>query len=91
MDVADLLETFKTSTELFESLGLVTKIILTFLGLSTLAILFLVSERIFEHRSYANRKLWIGQAQRNLGRKLPPIQIVAPRINRRDEDLESVV
>ena len=91
MDMADLIEKFKDSTEMFESLGLATKVLLTFLGLATLAILFLVSERIYEHRSYSNRKLWIGQAQRNLGRKLPPFQVVAPRISRRDEDIESIV
>ena len=93
MDMTELLEKFKDSTELFEHLGLATKVLLTCLGLATLAIIFLVSERIYEHRSYGARKLWIGQAQRNLGTKLPPFQLVAPRprVSRRDEDIESIV
>ena len=91
MDMTELIGKFKDSTEMFESLGIATKVLLSFLALATLVIIFLVSERVYEHREYSARKLWVGQAQRNLNRKLPPIRLVAPRISRRDEDLQSIV
>ena len=89
MDTTELLARFKDSAEMFENLGIATKALLSFLTLAVLIIIFLVSERVYEHRAYSSRKLWIGQAQRNLNRKLPPIRMVKP--NRRDEDLQSIV
>ena len=89
MDTTELLARFKDSAEMFENLGIATKALLSFLTLAVLIIIFLVSERVYEHRAYSSRKLWIGQAQRTLNRKLPPIRLVAP--NRRDEDLQSIV
>ena len=95
MDMADLVNNFNSSTELLQELSLVTKIILSVLALSTLITLVIVSERIAEHKKYSDRKIWVGQAQRNLGKRLPPVKaVVAPRIfrgNRADEDLESIV
>ena len=89
MDNAELLARIKDSAEIFENLGLVTKALLCFLTLAVLIIIFIVSERVYEHRAYNSRKLWIGQAQRTLNRKLPPVRMVKP--NRRDEDLESIL
>ena len=89
MDNAELLARIKDSAEIFENLGLVTKALLCFLTLAVLIIIFIVSERVYEHRAYSSRKLWIGQAQRTLNRKLPPVRMVKP--NRRDEDLQSIV
>ena len=89
MDTTELLAKFKDSAEMFENLGIATKALLSFLTLAVLVIIFLVSERVYEHRAYSSRKLWIGQAQRTINRKLPPIRLVSP--SRRDEDLQSIV
>ena len=95
MDMTDLVNNFNSSTELLQELSLVTKCILSVLALFTLVTLVIVSERIAEHKKYSDRKIWVGQAQRNLGRRLPPVKaVVAPRVfrsNKFEEDLESMV
>ena len=95
-DMKDLINNFNSTSELLGELSLVTKIILSVLALSTVFTLIIVSERIAEHKKYSDRKIWVGQAQRNLNKRLPPIQSVAPRVfrsNRNEnlDDLESVV
>ena len=95
-DMKDLINNFNSTSELLSELSLVTKIILSVLALSTVFTLIIISERIAEHKKYSDRKLWVGQAQRTLNKRLPPIQSVAPRVfrsNRNEnlDDLESVV
>ena len=92
MDLPGLLDSFKQNTELLSELSLISKVILSIVGFLGLCIFIILTERIFEHRPYESRKLWVGRSARILGRKLPPVGIALPmRANNNAQAEECVI
>ena len=83
--------------ELLSEVSLSTKIVIAFLLALILALFALVSERCFEARVYARRKILYGHSQRVARASLPPLStphMVVSQIPRnlgQDSEITSVI
>ena len=92
MDLPGLIDSFKQNTKLLSELSLINKVVLSIVVFLGLCIFVILTERIFEHRPYESRKLWIGRSARILGRKMPPVGIALPmRANNNAQAEECVI
>ena len=92
MDLPGLIDSFKQNTKLLSELSLINKVVLSIVAFLGLCIFVILTERIFEHRPYESRKLWIGRSARILGRKMPPVGIALPmRANNNAQAEECVI
>ena len=91
MDLPGLIDSFKQNTKLLSELSLINKVVLSIVAFLGLCIFVILTERIFEHRPYESRKLWIGRSARILGRKMPPVGIALPMRGNNAQAEESVI
>ena len=91
MDLPGLIDSFKQNTKLLSELSLINKVVLSIVVFLGLCIFVILTERIFEHRPYESRKLWIGRSARIIGRKMPPVGIALPMRASNAQAEESVI
>ena len=86
-----MLDSFKQNSKLLQDLSLSNIVILCAVAALGLCIFIILTERVFEHRPYKSRKLWIGRSARILGRKMPPVGIALPMRANNAQAEESVI
>ena len=86
-----MIDSFEQNSKLLSDLSLINKVILCIVAFLGLCIFVILTERFFEHRPYASRKLWIGRSARILGRKMPPVGIALPMRANNAQAEESVI